>query len=160
MQPSGNVTGYQVIVASVLQKEGRFLCIEDTVNGKLILNQPAGRLEIGEPPAHGAVRQTLAESGYSFLPTYLVGIYEYYDFASATIFLHLAYTGALFAPRGAPLQPRDRAIHAVRWVTFEELVHMREQHRSPFVLQCVADYRAGKAYPLDAVTHFPPFPSF
>jgi hypothetical protein len=47
--PSGEVNSYQVIVASVLEKDGRFLCIEELVHSKLKLKQPAGQLEVGEP---------------------------------------------------------------------------------------------------------------
>lgn len=149
---------YQVIVASVLEKGGRFLCIEELVDGSLKLNQPGGRLEVGETPAHGAVRETLEESGYSFLPTHLIGIYEYFDVKSRNIFIRLAYTGAVFAPMRVLARPSDSDIHAVHWLTYEELKQLRERHRSPFVMQCVMDYRAGKSYPLDLVTHFSPSP--
>ena len=145
---------YQVIVASVLEKGGCFLCIEEMVDGSLKLNQPAGRLEVGETPSHGAVREALEESGYSFLPTHLIGIYEYFDVKSRNLYIRLAYTGAVFAPVDILARPADPHIHAVHWLTYEELDHRRERHRSPFVMQCVTDYRAGKSYPLDLVTHF------
>ncbi len=150
---------YQVIVASVLQREGRYLCVEEPVNGEIKLNQPAGKLEIGEPPAHGAVRETYEETGHSFLPTHIVGIYEYYDIRISTIFLRIAYTGALFSPQGRVSKGSDRQIAAVRWLTYEELQASRERHRSPYVLRCVADLRAGNAFPLNLISHFPAFPA-
>ena len=142
----------------MLEEDGRFLCIEELVEGKLKLNQPAGRLEVGETPAFGAVRETLEESGYSFSPTHLVGVYEYFHVTTGTIFLRLAYTGTVHALQGTRTRPTDALIRAVHWLTYEELEQTRNRHRSPFVMQCVTDYRAGKFYPLDLVTHFPPSP--
>lgn len=149
----------QIVAAAVLEREGRFLCVEEKVSGVLKINQPSGRLEIGETPAYAATRKTIEESGYSFLATHMVGIYEYFDITASTMVLRLAYTGVLFSPRPEPASPSDPSIHAVHWLTYEEVESMRERHRSPFVLQCVKDYRAGKAYPLDLVTHFPASPA-
>lgn len=146
---------HQVIVASVLERGGRYLCIEEWVEGELRINQPSGRLEIGETPADAAVRETLEESGYSFMPTHIVGVYEYFHIMSYTIYLRLAYTGALFVPDNRRARPEEPSIESVRWLTYEQLERTRERHRSPFVLQCVKDYRDGKAYPLDLVRHFP-----
>ncbi len=152
-------SSYQIIAAAVLEREGRFLCVEERVNGVLKINQPSGRLEIGETPAYAAVRKTIEESGYSFLATHMVGIYEYFDLTTSIMVLRLAYAGVLFSPRPEPARPNDPLIHAVHWLTYEEVESVRERHRSPFVLQCVKDYRAGKSYPLDLVTHFPASPA-
>lgn len=152
-------SSYQVTVASVLERDGRFLCVEKMVNNVLRLNQPAGRLEVGETPAQGAVRGTIAKSGYSFVPTYVVGIYEYFDVRTSTIFLRLAYTGVPFTSGPRPPRPTDKHIHAVYWLTYGELESTHERHRSPFVLQCVKDFRAGKSFPLTLVSHFPASPA-
>jgi hypothetical protein len=37
-------------------------------------------------------------------------------------------------------------------LTYEELVALQARHRSPLVLRCVDDYRAGCRRPLDLVT--------
>ena len=150
---------YRVIVASVLENHGRYLCIEEKIAGDLKLNQPSGRLEVGESAAHGAVRETFEESGYSFLPTHIVGIYEYFDAHTSTIFLRIAYTGALFTPHGAATRGADPEITAVHWLTYEELERSRARHRSPCVLRCVSDYCSGKSYPLDLIAHSPAFPT-
>lgn len=83
----------------------------------------------------GAVRETREESGYTFLPTHLVGIYQYYYSATQTIYLRLAYTGPVFAPEGPLTHPTDPSIHAAHWLTYEQLDRARERHRSPFVMQ-------------------------
>lgn len=147
---------HRIIVASVLERGGRFLCVEEMVDGLLKLSQPAGKLEVGETPIQGAVRETREESGYSFLPTHLVGIYEHYCSATQTIYLRLAYTGGVFAPEGPLTQPTDPSIHAVHWLTYEQLDRARARHRNPFVMQCVDDYLLGRWFPLDMVTSFLP----
>ena len=149
---------YEVIVASILESDDRFLCIEENLGGQLMLNQPAGRLQVGESPAHGAARETIEQAGYSILPTHVVGIYEYFDTTTSTIFLRIAYAGALFAPDGMNSRGRDPDISAVRWLTYDELERNRDRHRSPYVLRCIDDFRAGKSYPLDLISHFPAFP--
>ena len=59
------------------------------------------------------------------------------------------------APDGSLTQPTDSSIHAVHWLTYEQLDRARERHRSPFVMRCVDDYLLGRAFPLDRVTHLP-----
>jgi hypothetical protein len=37
------------------------------------------------------------------------------------------------------------------WLTPDELRAQAARHRSPLVMRCVDDHRAGRRYPLDAV---------
>ena len=37
------------------------------------------------------------------------------------------------------------------WLTYDEVVARRGDHRSPLVLRCIDDYRAGARWPLDFV---------
>ncbi|MCK9260362.1 MAG: NUDIX hydrolase [Azoarcus sp.] len=143
---------HQIIAAAVIERNGRFLLIEERVDNQLRLNQPAGRLEAHESPAEGAVRECMEESGYSFLPTHLVGIYAYHDPRSDALYLRLAYTGALFIPHAEPLQPQDPGIHAVHWMTREEVEAHQPRHRSPLVLRSIEDYSRGVRYRLDVVS--------
>lgn len=152
-------THHQVIVASILERDGRFLLIEEPVNGTLKLNQPAGRLEVGETLLQGAIRETREESGYTFIPSHIVGVYDYFHVPTGVLFLRVAYSGAVVAMDGVT-RPSDPHIHAVHWLTYEELAQSRDRHRSPFVMRCVEDHLAGKAYPLDLITHFPASPVF
>jgi len=142
----------QIIVASVLADGDRFLVVEERVAGVLRINQPAGRLEPGEMPSVGAVRETWEESGVRFEPTHLVGIYSWHSLAEQKHFLRLAYTGRI-ADMGQG-KPNDPNIERVLWLTHVEMAAQPERHRSPFVLACVTDYLRGIRYPLDAVRHF------
>lgn len=144
----------QIIVASVLESAGRFLLIEENVDGVLCLNQPAGRLEVGETVTEGAIRETLEESGVRFLPQYLVGIYDWYSQKHATRFLRIAFTGPI-EDMGNSV-PRDPNIVRVSWLTHAQAMTQAVRHRSPFVLACIEDHLRGVRYPLDLVRHFYP----
>ena len=52
-----------VTVAAIIEREGRFLLVEEETRYGPRLNQPAGHLEGGETVAAGAVRETLEETG-------------------------------------------------------------------------------------------------
>ncbi|MEB1483888.1 NUDIX domain-containing protein, partial [Xanthomonas campestris pv. campestris] len=52
-----------VTVATVVVRDGRFLQVEESIGGRLLLNQPAGHLEPDESLLQAAVRETLEESG-------------------------------------------------------------------------------------------------
>ena len=38
----------EITVAAVVQRDGRFLLVEEHIEGRLLLNQPAGHLERNE----------------------------------------------------------------------------------------------------------------
>jgi hypothetical protein len=51
-----------------------------------------------------------------------------------------------------PGRALDAEILALHWLTPQELSARRTMHRSPLVEQCVADYVAGKRFPLQALS--------
>jgi len=65
-----------VTVAAIVEREGRFLLVEEETDDGLMLNQPAGHLEAHESLVEGAARETLEETAYDFTPEYLVGVYR------------------------------------------------------------------------------------
>src|SRR5947208_13402445 len=64
-----------VTVAAIIERQGRFLLVEEETTEGLKLNNPAGHLEPGESPAEGCAREALEETAHTFTPTALVGIY-------------------------------------------------------------------------------------
>jgi 8-oxo-dGTP pyrophosphatase MutT (NUDIX family) len=143
---------HQIIVAGVLEQNGRYLVIEERVDGRRLINQPAGCLQIGESAIEGAVRETLEESGYLFTPQALVGIYHWHNAELRTIFLRLAFTGVLIDQNNAKRSYPDTL--DVRWLSIPELEHDVHRHSSPFVLQAALDHAAGKRFSLDLVSFF------
>ena len=51
-----------VTVAAVIEKDGRFLMIEESIDGQKVLNQPAGHLERNESLLNAVKREVLEET--------------------------------------------------------------------------------------------------
>jgi phosphatase NudJ len=145
-----------VTVAAIIERDGRFLLVEEETAEGLKLNNPAGHLDPGETPAEGCVRETLEESAYAFKPTALLGVYLARSKKKATgeetTYLRIAFCGELGVHD--PLRPLDTGIVRTMWLTPEEIRASIERHRSPLVLKCMEDYLAGVRYPLEVIyTH-------
>jgi 8-oxo-dGTP pyrophosphatase MutT (NUDIX family) len=145
-----------VTVAAVIERDGRFLLIEEHTAEGLRLNNPAGHLDPGESPAQGCARETLEETAHPFTPTALVGVYlsrfqrtdqqgEVQDIS----YLRFAFCGEVGEPE--PGRALDNGIVRTLWMTAEEVRESRARHRSPLVLQCLEDYLAGRRHPLDLI---------
>ena len=56
-----------VTVAAIVERDGRFLLVEEQTPDGLRLNTPAGHLDPGESPAEGCARETLEETAHHFM---------------------------------------------------------------------------------------------
>jgi 8-oxo-dGTP pyrophosphatase MutT (NUDIX family) len=141
-------------VAAVIEREGRFLMVEEQTRDGLRINQPAGHLDPGESLLEACVRETLEETAHPFTPTQLLGVYLWRSGAApdAPSYLRFAFTGALGdAVAGRAL---DEGIVRTLWLTPDELACRVDMHRSPLVMRCVEDYLRGQRYPIDLLfTH-------
>ena len=104
-----------VTVAAVIERDGKFLLVEEETESGLAFNQPAGHLEAGESLLDAVVRETMEETAYPFRPTALVGIYQWRHPVKDLTYLRFAFSGEL---QGEAL-PRalDEGIVAARWLT-------------------------------------------
>jgi len=135
-----------VTVAAVIERDGKFLFVEELIDGRKVINQPAGHLDPGESLAAGCAREVLEETAHRFEPTGLVGIYRWYYAPKDVTFLRFCFRGTLLGEeKGRKL---DKEIIRTLWLTPDE-VKASASARSPLVLKCVEDYLAGKNYPLD-----------
>jgi 8-oxo-dGTP pyrophosphatase MutT (NUDIX family) len=144
-----------VTVAAIIERDGRFLLVEEETSDGIRFNQPAGHLDPNESLIDAVARETLEEAAHEFTPTALVGIYMSRYTSSRTgldvTYLRFAFAGELGAAHDRPL---DHGILRAVWMTYEELLACKEKHRSPLVLQCIDDYLAGKRTPLSMIyTH-------
>ncbi|MET0519597.1 MAG: NUDIX hydrolase [Burkholderiaceae bacterium] len=142
-----------VTVAAVVERDGRFLLVEEETPEGLMLNNPAGHLDPGESPLQAVVREMLEETARNFVPEALLGLYlarfRRPARAEDVTYLRLAFCGRV----GEQIAGRalDSGIVRTLWMTVEELRAAQARQRSPLVLQCVEDHLAGRRLPLDAI---------
>jgi 8-oxo-dGTP pyrophosphatase MutT (NUDIX family) len=140
-----------VTVAAVAERDGQFLLVEERSSGRIVLNQPAGHLESGETFVTAVVRETLEETGWSFCPDAVVGVYVWQPEHLSRTFLRIAFSGTLEAHDAG--RPLDHGILGTRWYGREQLAAQQARLRSPLVLRCVEDYLAGTRYPISLISH-------
>jgi 8-oxo-dGTP pyrophosphatase MutT (NUDIX family) len=134
-----------VTVAAVIEREGRFLLVEERIDGRLVLNQPAGHLDPGESLAAACQREVMEETAHHFEPTALVGVYRWHYPEKDVTFLRFCFRGRVGGTENRPL---DKEIVRLHWLTAEEVKERKALHRSPLVQRCVEDFLAGRSFPL------------
>lgn len=139
-----------VTVAGVIERDGRYLLVEEEIEGRVVFNQPAGHWEVGETLADACVREVLEETAHRFRPTGLVGVYRWHYAPADVTFLRFTFTGVV---EGVEDRPLDREIRRAVWLAYDEVRAVQSRHRSPLVMACIDDHRAGKRYPLDVIVH-------
>jgi 8-oxo-dGTP pyrophosphatase MutT (NUDIX family) len=136
-------------VAAVVERDRRFLVVEERIGGRLVLNQPAGHVEDGETVLAAVIRETREETAWGFTPTALLGCYLWRNPRNGRSTLRVAFTGHVEGHR--PEQPLDRGIQAVHWRTRDELLAAPDRLRSPLVVRCIDDYLSGQSFDLSAM---------
>jgi len=143
-----------VTVAAVIERDGRYLLVEEHTAEGLRLNNPAGHLEPGESPLQGVVREALEETGCRFEPQALVGVYLARLPRPATgadvTYLRFAFCGSVGEPEAG--RALDAGIVRTLWLTPQQVEASRDRHRSPLVWQCVSDHLAGRRHPLQLIS--------
>ncbi len=141
-----------VTVAAVIEREGKFLLVEEETARGLMFNQPAGHWEENETLSEATTREVLEESAHHFTPQHLTGIYRWHSDHNDITYLRFAFTGIVTGHE--PDQALDDGIIRAVWMTPDEIRASQARHRSPLLLRCVEDYLAGKRYPLDLLVHY------
>lgn len=138
-------------VAAVVQRENRFLIVEEHIQGQLVFNQPAGHVEDGESIIAAVVRETLEETGWHMVPTHLLGLYLWRNPANGASILRVAITGEVASHD--PSRRLDDGIVAAHWMSHAALLARRASLRSPLVMRCIDDFIAGRRHDLAALNY-------
>lgn len=137
-------------VAAVIERDGKFLMVEEESEGKIVYNQPAGHLDEGESLIQAVIRETLEETAWHMQLEAFVGFFQWKSPENGTTYLRFCFSGS--CENFEPDRKLDDGILRTHWMSYQDLVNEQEKLRSPMVLQCIDDYLAGKQYPLSIVT--------
>lgn len=144
-------------VAAIIEKNGKFLLVEEHTPEGLRLNNPAGHLDDGETLVDGCAREALEETMHLFTPTHLLGVYmsrfrraaQAGQVAEDITYLRFAFVGTLGALQNG--RQLDTGIVRTLWLSPDEMRGSAAQHRSPLVLRCMEDYLQGQRFPLELI---------
>ena len=131
-------------VSAVIEDAGRYLVVDEVVDGVRVINQPAGHLEAGESLLEAVVREVREETQRAFTPTAITGVYRWTS-AGGPTFLRVNFIGTVGAVD--PDVVRDPDIDDTRWLDTDAIA--ASALRSPLVLACIRDAEAGHRYPLE-----------
>jgi len=141
-------------VATVVEKDGLFLMVEETVEGMdagtTVFNQPAGHLEEHETLFEAAVRETLEETGWHVELTGFLGLYHYPAPNGVTYIRHAFAARPL---RHDSERKLDTGIVAAHWLPAAAILAPGFHARSPIVARVLRDYLSGTRYPLTLIYH-------
>ncbi len=138
-----------VTVATIIERDNRFLMVFEESDGKLVYNQPAGHLDPNETLHEAAIRETLEETGWTIKLTGVVGANLYTAPSNGITYFRTTFIGEAISHDANRLL--DAGIIEAVWLTYEELLERKSQLRSPMTLQIVDEYLAGRRFPLSVV---------
>ena len=150
-----------VTVATVVEKDGRFLFVEEHSEGvtHTVFNQPAGHVESGETLIQAAIRETLEETGHTVEIDALLGIYTYTPpmFPDRTYYRFCFLAQSVNVDLNATL---DTGIVRAVWRNLDELQETARA-RSRLVTKAIQDALSGQRFPLSLIYehHSPSFTS-
>ena len=146
MRPGRTGSSPVLTVAAVIEHDGLFMLVEERIEGRLVLNQPAGHVENGETLVAAVVRETIEETAFTFIPEATIGAYLWGRTAGGPRYLRVAFAGRHTShDRQRTL---DDGIERVLWLSRSELAASTDRLRSPMVIRAIDDYLSGIRHPV------------
>lgn len=138
-------------VATIVEKDGLFLMVEEVEQGKVVFNQPAGHLEPDESLFAAAIRETLEETAWQVTLTDYLGLYFFKSPGNGVTYLRHCFV-AEPVKHDADYE-LDADIRAVHWLSRDTILAKEFPARSPLVTKVIQDYWSGTRYPLSSIYH-------
>lgn len=138
-----------VTVATVVEKDGRYLLVHEDSDGSQVYNQPAGHWEEHESLFEAALRETLEETGWRVELTHLLGVSQY--LAPNNGFTYLRFTFQAKPLERVPSALLDADIIEAVWLTYEEIEQRAALLRSPLVMADIKRFLSGNKFPLSLI---------
>lgn len=141
-----------VTVAAIIERDQRFLLVEEETPRGLQFNQPAGHFEKDEDLIAAVKREVYEETAWQFEPEHIISIQLWRRNPDYPTFLRVCFTGACHSHN--PNQALDAGIVATHWLTRDEIAQQRQRLRSPLVLIGIDEYLSGQRHPLSLLKSF------
>jgi phosphatase NudJ len=147
-----------MVVGAIIEQDGKFLLVKEAGgHDKGKWNQSAGWIDPGEDALTAVKREVKEESGLDFEPEAILGIYSIVKKrlegkvpAGVPHAFKIIYLGTV---SGNPSTTHGDTSD-IQWFTKDEIDSMTpDVLRDEDIKQEVADYIAGKKYPLDLIHH-------
>ncbi len=138
-----------VTVATLIERDDRYLLVYEEADGRKVYNQPAGHLEPNETLIEAAIRETLEETAWHIRLTGVIGVNLYTAPSNNVTYFRTTFIGEAISHNAD--RPLDQGIIDAVWLTYEEILARKDQLRSPMTLKIIDDYRAGRRFPLAVV---------
>lgn len=138
-----------ITVATIIERDGRFLMVEEECRGEMVINQPAGHVENGEGLSAAAIRETFEETGWHVDVDSVISVYRWLCPETGETYFRVAFGGRLL--EHDPQHTLDQGILRALWMSPDELQQMNHQLRSPLVMRSINDYMKNIRYPLDLI---------
>ena len=138
-----------VTVATVVERDGKYLLVEEQAEGALVLNQPAGHLEANETLEQAALRETLEETAWEVTLKGVVGLGLYTSPLNNTTYQRTTFFAEALTHH--PERQLDEGITRALWLSYEEILAESDRMRSRLVIDVIERYRNGHRYPLSMI---------
>jgi len=141
--------GFFIGCGVILAQGDKYILVQETRYAKKdFYNLPAGTLELNEDILACVIRETREETGADVSLEHFVGLYQTV-LANDSNILFFVFAGSVDA--SANFRSNEHSV--IEALSYEEIVaHDKAgKLRSPIVLKCISDYRAGQKFPLSAV---------
>lgn len=132
-------------VSAIVERDGRFLIIEERSSGTVVVTQPGGHIEAGESPEDACTREVREETGCDIAIDGLLGVYLWIHPQTRQQYLRIVYVASLLLEN--PTRKLDAGIQAAHWYSRADIEHHTYRVRTPVVLRCIDDYLAGQRQP-------------
>lgn len=129
--------------------DGRFLLIEESIGGRLVLDVPGGTWEHGETLQETCIREAAEEASIQFIPKHYLGCFvtEHTNgIGQLVCSVRTAFSGLVGAE--TPQTPRDPSTKAIYWLNLDEILANQHRLRSSATLRCVQAVLNGRLFPL------------
>jgi len=134
-------------VATVVERDNKFLMVRETIDGEQVINQPAGHVEPGEDVIAAALRETMEETGWEVAISGFLGFSNAMSPTTGITYYRLVFVAEpLNFIEDAEI---DNDIDCAEWMTLDEIKDPANKPRSEMVDQAIDDFISGRVFSLE-----------